>query len=516
MAKSRKSSEQVERSKLRIGLVLIVLTALAFFLAFTRYNPLAHPYTVTAYFKTSNNLRPASPVRIAGIDVGKVKSVEAANSSGGAKVKLEIQKNGLPLHKDATAKIRPRIFLEGNFFVDLQPGSPSAPQIKSGGSIPMTQTATPVQLGDVLAALETDTRDDLKTLLREYGGALHNGGAQGINESVPYWKPAYRDSSIVNEAFLGSEPQQDIHNVLRGQAQVAQALTADEGALKGLVTNFNTVAAALASQNVALEQTVPALRDTLRDSRPALKSLDDVLPTLRLFAREALPGVRSSRPALAAAIPFIRQLRLLTSPNELQGAARSLSTYTPSTVRLTQSTIPILTQLRALSACTSNVLVPFINTPIPDPSFPANTNQTVNEQLQRGFVGLAGESRITDANGSFFNTEVAAPPLTVRPAPPPDIGAIPPVHRPDVPCETQDPPNLDAPVASAAAVAGPSESQARIHQLLPHISMSDRRRAAAMLRRVLPQVRETIAAAKGATGASGATGPSGASGGTPR
>ncbi len=37
-------------------------------------------------------------------------------------VTMEIDDDGLPIHKDATAKIRPRIFLEGNFFVDLQPG----------------------------------------------------------------------------------------------------------------------------------------------------------------------------------------------------------------------------------------------------------------------------------------------------------------------------------------------------------------------------------------------------------
>ena len=42
-----------------------------------------------------------------------------------ATVKMEIKDKGLPLHEDATLKVRPRIFLEGNFFVDIQPGSPS-------------------------------------------------------------------------------------------------------------------------------------------------------------------------------------------------------------------------------------------------------------------------------------------------------------------------------------------------------------------------------------------------------
>ena len=37
-----------------------------------------------------------------------------------------INKDGLPIHADATAKIRARIFLEGNFYVDLSPGTPDA------------------------------------------------------------------------------------------------------------------------------------------------------------------------------------------------------------------------------------------------------------------------------------------------------------------------------------------------------------------------------------------------------
>ena len=50
---------------------------------------------------------------------------------------MSIDTNGLPIHADATAKIRPRIFLEGNFYVDLAPGSPSAPVLSSGATLPV-------------------------------------------------------------------------------------------------------------------------------------------------------------------------------------------------------------------------------------------------------------------------------------------------------------------------------------------------------------------------------------------
>ena len=71
-------------------------------------------------------------MRIAGVEVGKVKKVEAQEGTDDAVVTMSIDESGLPLHEDATAKIRPRIFLEGNFFVDLQPGTPGAPELDDG------------------------------------------------------------------------------------------------------------------------------------------------------------------------------------------------------------------------------------------------------------------------------------------------------------------------------------------------------------------------------------------------
>jgi hypothetical protein len=240
-------------------------------------------------------------------------------------------------------------------------------------------------------------------------------------------------------------PEKDLQRVLRGQQQLARALTTDEESLKDLVTNLNVTAGALAREDVALEASIPALRDVLRVGYPALGSLNSALPPLRAFAREALPGVRSSDPTLAAAVPFMRQLRGLVSPGELRGAARELSRRIPALVRLNTTLVPVLEEGRALSACTNDVLVPFIQSRIPGvQGEPENSDQQVRFQIQRGFVGLSGESRLSDGNSPFFHTSGVPNPLQVQPAPPIDIDQPPP-RRPDVPCETQEPPNLAAP-----------------------------------------------------------------------
>ena len=446
-------------SRLTAGVIAIVVIAVASFFGFTKTNPFANPYELEAVFENANNLKPASPVRIAGVDVGKVNSIEA-NENGTATVKMEIKEKGLPIHEDATLKVRPRIFLEGNFFVDIQPGSPSSPILEEGETIGPTQTSAPVQFGDLLAALQSDTRADLQVFLKEYAKGLEGEGAAGFNEALRNGGEAFRNTAIVNQAALGQEPTKDIQRLLRGQSRLSRALVADEDALKDLVTNLNTTAAAFAREDVALEAAIPALRDTLRVGRPALGSLNGSLPSLRAFAMDALPGVRSSEPTLREALPFIRQARLLVSQRELRGTARELRTQTPRLSRLFDRLVPFLGEARTLSSCTSNVLVPWAKTPIPNPEEPGNNNQLVYRQFNRGLVGLAGESRISDGNSSFFHTSgvPGVNPLhgliTVRPAPPRDLGDQPPPRRPDVPCETQEPPNMNAPGGSLAQFTG--------------------------------------------------------------
>jgi len=440
------------------GLIAIALIAVGTFFGFTKANPFANPYELTAMFETANNLKPDSPVRIAGVDIGKVKAVEAitpGEANGAARVVMEIQDKGLPIHEDATLKVRPRIFLEGNFFIDMKPGSPSARVMKSGEDpIPATQTAAPVQFGDLLAALQSDTRQDLQIFLREYSQGLAGKGARGFNEAFRSGEEAFKSTAIVSEATLGQDPTRDIQRLLKGQQETFAALVRDEESLKDLVTNFRITAGAFAAEDLALEASLPALRDTLRVGSPALESLNSSLPSLRAFASDALPGVRSSAPTLRASLPFIRQARALVSPAELQGAARELRRQIPQLVGLNREIIPFLRQARLLSSCTNEVLVPFANTPIPNPDEPGNSGQTFQSQANRGFVGLAGESRQTDANQSYFSTSAVPVAPNVRPAPPLDGGSQPPARRPDVPCETQEPPNLNAPGAAVTQLGG--------------------------------------------------------------
>ncbi len=170
-----------------------------------RINPFEQKHTVRAEFAQVSNLAVRSPVRIAGVEVGKVSKVEP-RKAGGARVTMELKPSALPLHQDARLKVRSRIFLEGNFFVDLQPGTPASPELGDDDVIPARQTSAPVLLGDVLTTLQRDTRTDLQTLLRELSTGLGGGAAESLNRSAPDAAPALRDLAVASDATLGQQP----------------------------------------------------------------------------------------------------------------------------------------------------------------------------------------------------------------------------------------------------------------------------------------------------------------------
>src|SRR3954453_23203637 len=118
-------------SPVKVGAVVIGVLLIISYLGFTKNIPLTHGFQVKAVFENANSIRANSPVRVAGVNVGKVKKIERDEGTDAAVVTLEISKAGLSLHRDAEMKIRPRIFLEGNFFVDVSPGTPEQPTIDS-------------------------------------------------------------------------------------------------------------------------------------------------------------------------------------------------------------------------------------------------------------------------------------------------------------------------------------------------------------------------------------------------
>jgi phospholipid/cholesterol/gamma-HCH transport system substrate-binding protein len=474
-----------------IGLILIVILALASLYAFTKSVPWSNPHTIQAVFPSSANIRPASPVRIAGVNVGKVTKIEhiaptetdnvtaqagstddpvpAETPATATVVTMELDDSALPLHTDATMKLRPRLFLEGNLFVDLKPGTPNAPEAEDGYTYPISQTSIAVQIDQVFTTLQADVRSNLQTLLDELGTAFRRGGAEGFREIYKTSPGAFRYTSEVNDAFLGTE-EHDLSELIVNLDDTVEALNQGDD-IQDLVTNLNTVLGSFAAQSENLERAIAILPDVIEEGKPALASLNASLPALRAFSREALPGVRSTPATLDAATPLLRQVRGLVSKPELRGLTADLRPTIPRLATLTKETIPFLDESRKFASCFNEVVNPWSRQTINDPATPASGQ--IFEELGYGLTGIASESRSGDSNGPYIRvlaaggTNTVVLPDTVQEGgstvdavgltPLPLLGGIPAIdsslktpYRPDVRCETQEPPDIEAGAPAAA------------------------------------------------------------------
>jgi phospholipid/cholesterol/gamma-HCH transport system substrate-binding protein len=488
-------------SPFRVGAITLIILCVAAFFGFTKHVPFTHGFRVKAVFESANSIRKNSPVRIAGVNVGKVTGIEGKPGTDAAVVTMELDKKGLPLHKDATMKIRPRIFLEGNFFVDVKPGTPAAPTIADGDTIPITQTATPVQLDQVLTSLQGDTRDSLRKTLDGLGvgltykptraqdtaadpSARGESAGQSLNDAIRYGERSLKGTAIVADALLGVDVH-DLSRLIAGLNRTTEGLGRNENQLKDLVTNFNTTVAATASEASNLRASIGLLGPTLQNADRALDSLNASFPNTRAFAREILPGVNETAATIDASFPWIAQTRKLLGPDELQGVAQQLSPATSDLAKVIDGSLDLLPQADLASKCATRVVLPAGDVKIADG--PMSTGAENYKEFWYALVGLAGEGQNFDGNGEYVRFQpgggdqtismggaggpaeksfanAIGVPLGTRPAYP---GKRPP-YKPDVPCYTNRLPDINGaatgPPDGARAATRTAPSSVLAHQ----------------------------------------------------
>ena len=397
------------------GVVALLVIGMGTYLGFAKDIPfVGSKFEMDAVFPSANSIRKGSPVRISGVNVGKVKAIRAAGTDA-ARVTMEINEAGLPIHADATAKIRPRIFLEGNFFVDLKPGTPGAPVLGRGDTIKVTQTATPVQLDEVLTALQDDTREDLQAVLDEFSGALNDEptaaqdrdadpsargetAAESLNDAAKDGAAALRATAIVSEAMLGTEPEKDVQRALAGLARATEGLGRNEAQLQDLVTNLNTTMTAFASESSALRESIRELGPTLTTTNATLGELNDAFPSVRAFATDIIPGVRETPATIEASFPWMEQTRRLLARGELGGLARNLSPATRDLAVFVAEGKRLFPQTELVARCATDVVLPTGDVVIKDEF---ETGQPNYREFLYAMVGLAGEGQNFDANGQY-------------------------------------------------------------------------------------------------------------------
>jgi phospholipid/cholesterol/gamma-HCH transport system substrate-binding protein len=474
-------------SPIRFAIVFLLIVIVAVYFGFTKRIPFKHGFRLNAQFASAVNIKPKSPVRIAGVNVGKVTHIKRQGSTG--LVSMEIEPRGLPLHADATVKIRPRIFLEGNWFVELQPGSPSTKTLSSGATLPSTQSSDPVQLDQVLDALNTDTRRNLQDFLIGYGDGLTRQpskaddaeqdpevrgvtAAQALNKTYARATDAERGTAVINQALGGTEPH-DLSKLVLSIGKVTSALNVHEQQLGELIGNFNIFFRSFANQSSSLRSAVAVLPSSLRNINNGLRELDLAFPATKRFATDILPGVKNTPRTVTATLPWIEQVKASLAPNELGGVAKGLVAATPQLAQLTNEQTPFYKQTELFNKCLTNVLYPAGNTKLQDGV--ATSGVEDYKEFWYGLTGLAGIGQSFDGNGTMSHFLVGGGGPTLRSQPAsvqgtgikglkllahaslqpqgthPAFPAKEPEYKPLVPCYTQAVPDFNGPLSQGAA-----------------------------------------------------------------
>jgi phospholipid/cholesterol/gamma-HCH transport system substrate-binding protein len=499
------------RSRFRLGDVTVAFIAIAFMIAgaygaFTKRVPFVHGYEVNGMFASSNQLIKGSPVRVAGVNVGTVRKL-APGPGHTELVTLEIKNEGRPIHKDATLKIRPRLFLEGGFYVEVRPGSPGSPELKSGDTIPLPQTSIPVQFHQVLLALNRPTRTSLRSTIDSVAAGLESGGARGLNRTNRALAPVLRDTALISAATLGRSPH-DLSNFIDDSSQVAQSVAQHDTQLEDLVTGLNRTSTTLARHDLALAGTVRETDRVMRDAPSSLRALDRAFPTVTRFSVDLLPSLQIAPPVLSRAVDALVQLNAIAGPAELPSLITTLRpaiTQLPTLTRRLDTLFPLVTPV---TQCVLTRAGPVLFAKLNDGNL--STGRPVYQEMLDAFSGLASASQNYDANGPairyltaggddlvalngiptlgqiFESTSKSNPVLGSRPL---WLGSdVAPPYHPEANCAAQAFPDLQARTGLDTATGTSVRARPRVP--------------------VTPQILEQIA--NGTTGASGATDATGA------
>jgi phospholipid/cholesterol/gamma-HCH transport system substrate-binding protein len=446
-------------SRMTLGVIGVVLVSLFVWFVFTKRIPFLHDYRLKADFTSSNQLVEGfSPVRIAGVTVGKVTSISDGPGDT-TQVEMELKDAALPVHEDATVRIRPRLFLEGGFYVALDPGSPSAPELDDQSVLPVEQTDTPVQLHQILATFDQDMLGDLQSTIKELDTGLANGGAEGLGRAVVAFGPVLRDTAILTEAARGPHPH-DVSEGIGATSKITTALASRESDLRGLLTSLNTTTTALASRDAQIAESIVQLDGLIREAPAALDSLAATKPSLIRFIAAVRPALRMAPPILDDAAATFAQLRGITAPDELPALLDEVEPTVRGLPVLEDRLNVLFPLVTPVMDCLREHAVPVLKSEVPDGAL--SSGLPVWKELPQAGVGVVGFAQNFDGNGywSRFLNGSGEQSLSVGSVPglgqlvgtlnEPIAGARPsylgpgvvPPHRPDAPCADQAPVDL--------------------------------------------------------------------------
>jgi virulence factor Mce-like protein len=359
-----------------VGFALSVVMLLTFlWISFGGALPTApEGYRFKAAFPEAALLVTEADVRMAGVNVGKVKGKQPSDDGRFTIAEIELDDRFAPLKRTARAILRQKSLL-GETYVELAPGSGDSEDLPEGGTLAAAQVEETVQLDEIFGTFDARTRRNFRDWLHESGIATSGEYARDINDSLGN-APGFLGSGA---RALRPLAEQDValSRLVRNTGRVFRAISEEEGALRRLIVGGEQTFSALASRDEALAETFQILPTFLRETRTTVRRLER-------FARDTDPLVRDLRGPADDLGPTLRDLadlspdleRLFRSVRPLVAAARS---GVPEAQRLLEELQPLLESV--------HVFMPELN---PVLAYLGFSRAQVGTFLSAGASGLAG------------------------------------------------------------------------------------------------------------------------------
>ena len=371
-----KNPPTIGRIAAMVGFTLSVAALLLFlWVSFGGTLPLKpQGYRFKAAFPEASLLVKEADVRMAGVNIGKVKQKELGPGGRTTLVTMEIDHKFAPIGRDAHAILRQKSLL-GETYVEITPGSPGAPRLPDNGTLAQSQVDNSVQLDEVFRVFDPATRRAFQQWLHESGVATTGTFARDFNDSLGNAAPFFEGGADLLRPL--AEQEVALRRVVRDTGRVFHAVSRENGQLRGLITNGDATFGALASRDDALAETFQIFPTFLRETRATVRRLE-------AFAKNTDPLVRDLREPAQDLAPTLRDLGALSPDLEnlfkhIHPLVRASRKGVPAATRFLRGAQPVLEA--------THVFMPELN---PILSYLSFSRVQVAQFLALGGAALAG------------------------------------------------------------------------------------------------------------------------------
>ena len=325
-------------------------------------------------------------VRLAGVNVGKVKSKKLDGRGGRTLVQIELHSKYAPIPKDSRAVLRQKTLL-GESYVELAPGHRRAGMLPDGGRLPDSRVEGTVELDEIFSAFDRPTRRAFQEWVAELRRALRGDRARDLNDALGNLPGFATDGATLLRVLDGQRAA--VRRLVRDTGVVFGALGERQGALRELIQNADHAFGAIASRDRELAETIHLLPTFLDETRTTLGRLER-------FSTDTRPLVRDLRRPADDLGPTVRDLGDL-SP-DLEALFRDL----PPVIRSSRRGLPELERVLRGAEPLVERLSPFLDELNPILSF-LNFNQP---KITNFFTNAAADIR-PDFQGEMKQTQIA-------------------------------------------------------------------------------------------------------------